>query len=380
MAPAVSWNRIVDLHIVLDNRRSNFPLIESRLSVQPLNSLEFIQSDHFRLRLWFYRLGQGALETPIPIRLSADTYLVFSGKRTTALGDGDLLFKAEGFEEVEATDEDLPGVYRYEADLNLHTEALNTVLDGLGATARTLPVAIDIENQNDDNTRRLTKQFDAQIRRQAYAGEDPPEDEEDPYPAPGNVLTKSGNLAGVTDADLALDNLGGTAAGKSIFKAASFSAVLDLLGFSAFFKTLVGAASASALRLLLGVSTGRSGWTVSGTTGVAMSLTSGEIRNVYTVSAPASSAGYTFTLVIPTPPEGSPTARTVHVRLVFEGPTDTVVVLRNLVLLSGDDIATFDPAHLEGASGSAHCTLIWDQTEAKWGILSAGWNLLTPAS
>lgn len=139
-------------------------LLEGKTSAALAGDPLLAQGDTFNLKLYFRRRGvAGAASTAVEL---APGGIVFAGKHVDSLGEETVLFSASAFT-VEGTGDDL----RYACGLNLNTTELHAKI----GTAKTLPVRIDVEVQDEVNGKRLTFQFDATVRHQVYEDEPPAE-------------------------------------------------------------------------------------------------------------------------------------------------------------------------------------------------------------
>lgn len=169
-----TWSRYLHLYYDVDSTAA-VPLLRfDGDSVATGAAPSLVQSDHFPFAVHLMRRSAGneyeALSIP------PGHVMVFAGK----VGET-LLFSATGF--VEATDD--RGSY-YEAELDLHTDALATAI----GTKAEITVRCDLEIQNADNTRRYTIQADFVVRRQSYAGEGSPTPSAPLYPSPDQVALR----------------------------------------------------------------------------------------------------------------------------------------------------------------------------------------------
>jgi hypothetical protein len=176
-----TWNRIACFYIDVDAFGSA-PLLagknSSLLNVTPV----FIQSDKFPLQLYFRKRSATTGGASAAVEQDPTDNIIFACKETSELTGTTLLFSAVGFVKVGTGDD-----VCYQATLNLHTPELIAAMSSVSAP---LPVTIDIEVQNSDNTERTTFQFTALVKKQAYAGESNPVPAAPHYPAPSQLVLK----------------------------------------------------------------------------------------------------------------------------------------------------------------------------------------------
>jgi hypothetical protein len=156
----MSWDQTLDLYFNVDARSGNSLLLIEGTSVRESYVPLFVQGDNVLLRLYPRRkLSTGSAEA---VELAADAALAFAGKLKASLGTGAVLFSCESFALVGTGDD-----ANWQGALSFNTEELAAAF--AGETAE-LSVRCDIEIQNADNSRRITLQADATVRRQVYDG------------------------------------------------------------------------------------------------------------------------------------------------------------------------------------------------------------------
>lgn len=151
----------------------------------PLNvTPTFIEADKFPLLLYFRKRSASTGAASAAQELDPTNNIIFACKKTSAITGTTLLFSATGFTKIGSGDD----LY-YQAMLNLYTPELTAAMTTVVAPY-TLPVRIDIEIQNADNTARSTFQFDALIKKHVYAGESNPVPAAPLYPAPSQLMLR----------------------------------------------------------------------------------------------------------------------------------------------------------------------------------------------
>ena len=152
-----TWNRIACLYIDVD-AGGNPPLLDGKTSA-PLNVIPaFIQADKFPLQLYFRKKSANTGGASAAVEQDITDNIVFAGKTTAAITGSTLLFSVSGFAVIGA-DDDLC----YQAILDLDTPAIRTAM---ATQTVPLPITVDIEVQNADNTERSTFQFTAIVKKQ----------------------------------------------------------------------------------------------------------------------------------------------------------------------------------------------------------------------
>lgn len=170
------WSRSVDLWYDVDATDNPLMRVEASsisLGAPPI----FVQGDHLPLRIFLRRRTASGLQ---PVSIPSGYSMVFAAKAYEV--SSNILFSAIGF----VPDGDGDSLC-YVADLDLNTSELSSALVNRGE----LRVRCDLEIQNPGNTRRITYQHDAIVRRQVYAGEGPPSSGGPQYPAPDQIALQA---------------------------------------------------------------------------------------------------------------------------------------------------------------------------------------------
>lgn len=153
------------------------PILATAGGTQVGSPPSFTLRDLINLRLVFFRNGEN-------VQL-ADTAIRLGGKATSNLSSEDLLFSASNF--VESVADTL---WVYDAPVNFNT--VNAIGAFTGNT-KTVPIVCDIQLQADDNSERVTLQFDTNLRRDVVTGDEPePEEGEPIFPSPPTANTSLG--------------------------------------------------------------------------------------------------------------------------------------------------------------------------------------------
>ncbi|WP_043585376.1 hypothetical protein [Geminisphaera colitermitum] len=189
-------NRVAELFLNTQRTPGNI-LRRSVDDATPPDTPLWIEDDKFLIRLRFVRPLADTVAGGEIVRLDLTETIILGGKRRR--GTGPLLFSAHSFVETIVRDEPTQGegegaitdVY-YTATLNLRTQVLRDAFGG----DESIQVYVDVEvkapdsDPDDDQPGDdgLTWQFQANIARQAYAGEVAPVPALPPYPSPDNLI------------------------------------------------------------------------------------------------------------------------------------------------------------------------------------------------
>lgn len=171
----MSWNRRLSLYVDVDAPYGR-TLLTGVADTSLLNIRPTIYSgDHLPVRVHFLRRNSNP-SAPAEATDPGDSIITLSAK-----GTGDtVLFQTSDFTEIET------GVW--EAPLNLNTNELIAALAASPSGPKSLLGEIEIASL--DGTDRFTLQFDLDARPQVYAGGNPPDPADPPYPTPLSIVTK----------------------------------------------------------------------------------------------------------------------------------------------------------------------------------------------
>ena len=183
-----TWNRIACLYIDADALGTP-PLLDGKTSSPLTQAPIFIQSDKFPLQLYFRKKSANTGGVSAAVEQDPTDNIIFAAKETSKINGSAVLFSAVGFVKM-GTDDDIC----YQATLNLHTPEL---IAAMADYAAPLPITVDIEVQNADNSERSTFQFTTTVKKQVYAGESTPSPAAPPYPAPNQIMLKHADGASV---------------------------------------------------------------------------------------------------------------------------------------------------------------------------------------
>jgi hypothetical protein len=148
-----------NLYIDFTNPGAENVLLQGTQSSPIQRTLNWVNGDVFAVRLWFRTPGAlGAAS--VFAALDAGSVIVMAGK--TSLTSATLVFAAASFAEGTSG-----GETYYESECSLNTAALAAAVAG---STNAVPVYVDVEVQNADNSRRLTWRFLINVTRQAYEG------------------------------------------------------------------------------------------------------------------------------------------------------------------------------------------------------------------
>lgn len=150
---------------------------EGSLNLSP-GAMRVTQGDTFTARLRFVD------NATTPQALPENTVLALAGAPDDENLSADLVVFCDEFTKVTAEAD----VY-YEGLLDLNTDELNAIFAATGAPDE-VPLDIDVELQNADNSRRLTLRFQVVAVRQKYSGQAEPTPATPPYPTPSSLVTK----------------------------------------------------------------------------------------------------------------------------------------------------------------------------------------------
>lgn len=174
----MTFARVFDLYVDVAAAGGPNPLLQG-LNGSPLTALiSWVQGDCFTLRIHFRLVAAGFGAATTAIAVDDGDEIVLAAKVNAS--DAALVFSASGFEKVVSGSD----IY-YQASLDLNTVELAAALTGAS-----LVVLVDLELQNNDNTRRLTFRFATTIIAQAYDGEGDPTPAAPAYPSPAALVTK----------------------------------------------------------------------------------------------------------------------------------------------------------------------------------------------
>lgn len=177
----MTWARVFDLYLDVD--RPLNPLLEGTSSTAKAEGIEWVQGDHFTVRLHFRR--RGAAQTQSTAQgLPASSGLVMMGKESDAgAPSGDPVFSQTTWVETVSGDDTF-----YSGELDLNTTEMN---DLFTAGASSVTCLVDVEVQDAANSRRYTLRFQATIRAQVYSNESDPTPATPSYPNPSEIVTKA---------------------------------------------------------------------------------------------------------------------------------------------------------------------------------------------
>lgn len=154
------WTKHLKLYVDVDAIGTN-PLLNGDGSTPLALTPAFVQSDCVPLRLYFRTKADSPLNPSTSVTLPGGAAIVVAGKQPTELDEATELFQVSGFTQV---DED--GETYYQATLDLNTSEIDDVFEN--TTLTSVPIRVDIEVQNGDNSERFTFQFDATLKQQVY--------------------------------------------------------------------------------------------------------------------------------------------------------------------------------------------------------------------
>jgi len=178
-----TWNKELALYIDADAPEGALCLLDGLSSTTRQASLYLLQGDKLTIKLVFQRRADSLLNAAENVELPMGAVIVLAGNPSPSLDSEDLLFSATDF--VRAVSDDI--VY-YSATLDLNTLEIRELF--LQEEATELPIKIDIEIENADNTERVTFQFDAVLKQQVYSGQANPTPGTPVYPQPGAIVLK----------------------------------------------------------------------------------------------------------------------------------------------------------------------------------------------
>ena len=174
------WTRQIDLFFNID-RTPGAILLKDLSGQSPAPRPAWVEADKFLARLWFLKPSGNFGSV-------ADVYTLGDGDGITLSGKaaGTLLFCSQDWAPVIDA-----GITHYEALVDLNTVALLAAV-----TTQAIVITAEIEVRNNDNSQRLSGEFDLQLLPQVYAGESNPTPATPLYPAAVDVVTKAPALGG----------------------------------------------------------------------------------------------------------------------------------------------------------------------------------------
>ena len=181
------WDRVGSLYIDVDAMGGN-PLLDGKTNAALTVTPTFIQGDAFLIRLYFRRKSANTGGASAAIEQNVSDNIVLAGKATAQIAASELLFSVSSFETGGAGDD-----LCYQGILSLDSAAMRSAMSSVSS----LPVTIDVEVQNTDNTERATFQFAAIIKKQAYNNESTPTPAAPLYPAPNQLMLKHADGASI---------------------------------------------------------------------------------------------------------------------------------------------------------------------------------------
>jgi hypothetical protein len=147
------------------------------------DAVKWIEGDTFYLPIYFY---ENPVSDPTPVRITSSS-IVLSGKLSSELDNGDPLFSASTFVEVDKGS----GLYAQRALLSLNTSEISSALDSVTATEKKITCLVDVEVQNLTNSQRMTFRFSVEIYRQVHKNDDvTPTPSEPTYPGADSLVIK----------------------------------------------------------------------------------------------------------------------------------------------------------------------------------------------
>lgn len=167
---------LLDVWVDLNNDANPLMRVDGD-SITELQALSLVAGDSVQVRVYLRRRSGSALTAH---ELTAGQSMVLAGRPKKGSGT---LFTATGFEESGTGD-----VLCYVADLDLNGAAASYLANA--AIGESVGVRCDLEIQSPENAYRRTLQFDAKVWPQVYAGGDPPEASDPPYPESGDIVIK----------------------------------------------------------------------------------------------------------------------------------------------------------------------------------------------
>jgi hypothetical protein len=183
----MSWDLTHSLRVDISDQGSTLIEVNANGVADRQRELIWRAGDNFDLILFLH--DRTATDPTVPVALPANRYILLGAKLSTnGVISGNALFGADSFVEVTVGTET-----GYQCAIPLDDSGLATAISGKAS----ITVQVDLEFENADNSRRLTKSFDVTIKPESFADSFTPVPATPVYPAPSALVTTADVASGI---------------------------------------------------------------------------------------------------------------------------------------------------------------------------------------